>query len=97
MKRNLIKLVGALCIAAPFVWSSAFAADKEMSSQQSKMATCNKDAAEKKGDDRKAFMKTCLSAKKKMTQQEKMSMCNKDATGKKGDDRKAFMSDCLKG
>ncbi|MGI9025387.1 MAG: PsiF family protein, partial [Burkholderiaceae bacterium] len=51
---------------------------------------------DKKGDERKAFMKTCLSAKK-MTQQDKMKMCNKDAAGKKGDERKAFMSDCLKG
>ena len=31
--------------------------------QQSKMATCNKEAEGKKGDERKAFMKTCLSAK----------------------------------
>jgi psiF repeat len=33
--------------------------------QQSKMATCNKDATGKKGAERKAFMKECLSAKKK--------------------------------
>jgi hypothetical protein len=35
------------------------------SAQQSKMKTCNKDAADKKlkGDERKAFMKTCLSNK----------------------------------
>ncbi len=96
MKRNVIRFFGALCIAAPFVCTSAFAADKEMTGQQSKMATCNQDAAGKKGDERKDFMKTCLSAKK-MTQQDKMKMCNKDATGKKGDERKAFMSDCLKG
>ncbi|WP_296560064.1 PsiF family protein [Pigmentiphaga sp.] len=62
--------------------------------QQNKMATCNKDAGDRKGDDRKAFMKSCLSTKK-MTQQEKMTACNKDATGKKGDDRKAFMKQCL--
>ncbi len=96
MKKNVIRFVGALCIAAPFVCSPVFAADKEMTGQQSKMATCNQDAADKKGDERKAFMKTCLSAKK-MTQQDKMKTCNKDATGKKGDERKAFMSDCLKG
>jgi hypothetical protein len=58
------------------------------------MATCNKDAGEKKGDERKAFMKECLSAKK-ATQQDKMKSCNKDATGKKGDERKAFMKECL--
>jgi len=34
--------------------------------QQSKMKTCNADAKSKalKGDERKAFMKTCLSAKR---------------------------------
>jgi hypothetical protein len=31
--------------------------------QQEKMKTCNADAKGKTGDDRKAFMKTCLSAK----------------------------------
>ena len=74
-------------------------ADKKPSAQQGKMATCNKDAGEKKGDERKAFMKSCLSAKPAAaaagSQQEKMKACNKDATGKKGDDRKAFMKECL--
>lgn len=59
------------------------------------MATCNTEAADKKGDERKAFMKTCLS-NKPATQQDKMKTCNADAKGKKGDERKAFMSECLK-
>ena len=66
--------------------------------QQSKMAACNKDADGKKGDERKAFMKECLSAKKEAapaTQQSKMKTCNVDAKGKKGDERKAFMKECL--
>ena len=66
--------------------------------QQSKMASCNKDATGKKGDERKAFMKECLSAKSEAapaTQQSKMKTCNVDATGKKGDERKAFMKECL--
>lgn len=42
------------------------AEDDKKKSQQSKMATCNKEAGDKKmkGDDRKAFMKDCLSADK---------------------------------
>ncbi|UXZ46704.1 PsiF family protein [Pseudomonas soli] len=68
--------------------------------QQEKMKTCNADATAKalKGDERKAFMSTCLKAKPAATQQEKMKTCNADATTKalKGDDRKTFMSDCLK-
>ena len=31
--------------------------------QTDKMKSCNAEAGDKKGDDRKAFMKTCLSAK----------------------------------
>jgi hypothetical protein len=60
------------------------------------MAVCNKEAEGKKGDERKAFMKSCLSAKKPETQQSKMKTCNAEAAGKKGDERKAFMSECLK-
>lgn len=77
---------------------------KELSPQQQRMSSCNKEAKEKgkTGDDRKAFMKACLSGKsepeKKMTpQQEKMAACNKDAADQKktGDARKAFMKECL--
>jgi len=64
------------------------------------MKNCNAQATDKKGDERKAFMKECLSAKpmKATTaQQEKMKACNKEASGKelKGDERKKFMSSCL--
>nr|WP_074173417.1 PsiF family protein [Caballeronia calidae] len=31
--------------------------------QQEKMTACNSQAGDKKGDDRKAFMKSCLSSK----------------------------------
>jgi hypothetical protein len=76
--------------------------------QQNKMKACNEQAnakgfGEGKGDERKAFMKECLSAKSgkggggKDTQQNKMKTCNKEAGDKKlkGDERKKFMSDCL--
>jgi hypothetical protein len=79
----------------------------EPTTQQNKMKTCNAEAGKKdlKGDERKAFMKTCLSAKAeapadgKTAQQNKMKTCNADAKTKdlKGDERKAFMSSCLKG
>ena len=99
--KTLLTFAAALALAAS---TPAFAnAHKEapgmaasgaMTKQQSKMGDCNKDAGEKKGDERKAFMKTCLSAKP-MTQQTKMTKCNVDATGKKGDERKTFMKECL--
>lgn len=81
--------------------ASAPMADKKPTAQQSKMATCNKDAGDKKleGDARKAFMKECLSAKPvaATTQQDKMKTCNKEAGDKKlaGEPRKAFMKECL--
>jgi hypothetical protein len=70
--------------------------------QQNKMTTCNADASSKslKGDERKAFMSTCLKAAPAApaTQQNKMKTCNATASTQalKGDARKAFMSDCLK-
>ncbi|MDL2337636.1 MAG: PsiF family protein [Pseudomonadota bacterium] len=102
MKHLLI----ALALSAGVMSGSAFAtshkeapdmaasASAPMGKQQNKMATCNTDAGEKKGDERKAFMKSCLSAKKP-TQQTKMKTCNADAKGKTGEDRKAFMKSCL--
>ena len=64
--------------------------------QQERMKECNIDAGDKKGDDRKKFMSSCLKDRAK-SQQERMKSCNKDAGDKKlkGDDRKAFMKDCL--
>jgi hypothetical protein len=89
------QLMTVLALAVAALSTSAYAADeKKPTAQQSKMGECNKEAGDKKGDERKAFMKTCLSAKK-ATQQDKMKACNKDATGKKGDERKAFMKECL--
>ena len=79
--------------------------------QQTRIATCNAEAADKKGDERKAFMKQCLGAtaganqagaspaasNKQLAQQEKMKTCNAEAKTKalKGDERKAFMKECL--
>jgi hypothetical protein len=77
--------------------------------QQNKMKTCNAEATAKglgegKGDERKAFMKECLSAKPakaagvpQSNQQSKLKSCNKEAGAKKlkGDERKTFMSTCL--
>ena len=89
------RLLACLLLALPLAAAPVLAQDKkEPTKQQSKMAECNKSAEGKKGDERKAFMKSCLSDKK-AAQQSKMTSCNKDATGKKGDERKAFMKDCL--
>ena len=102
-----MKKLMALAITSAFALAAgpAFAADppkdaNAMNSQQQRMKDCNAKAGDKKGDERKAFMSTCLSGKEaapaKMTQQEKMKACNVKAADKKGDERKAFMSECLK-
>ena len=89
------KLISLLAIALALTVGAAHAEEKAKTAQQTKMGTCNTEAGDKKGDERKAFMKTCLSAKP-VTQQNKMKTCNVDAGDKKGDERKAFMSQCLK-
>ncbi len=89
------KLIALACMGLLFTASApAFAG-----AQQEKMKNCNKDAKEKalKGDERKAFMKECLSKKaeapaekkadaaladKKSAQHEKMKNCNKEAKEK---------------
>jgi len=89
------KLLSLIAIGVALSFGTAHAEDKVKTPQQGKMAMCNKEATDKKGDERKAFMKTCLGAKKD-TQQSKMKACNTEASGKKGDERKKFMSECLK-
>ena len=58
-----------LAIAAVCGLAFTFAQAADQTAQQSKMTTCNKEASDKKGDERKAFMKECLSAKKLTAQQ----------------------------
>lgn len=95
------KLLTLLALGASLALSVAHAADeKAPTAQQNKMKTCNAEAKDKKGDERKAFMKECLSAKpveeaKGTAQQNKMKTCNADAKDKKGDERKKFMKECL--
>jgi hypothetical protein len=98
------KLLSLMALGLSLSLGSAFAADAPAAptKQQSKMKTCNADAKDKKGDERKTFMKECLSNKPAAaepaaapTQQSKMKTCNVEAKGKKGDERKAFMKECL--
>lgn len=112
------KLLMAACLSVMAV-TQVYAADaaapakpeKQLTPQQEKMKACNAEAKAKalKGDERKGFMKTCLSkdggaeaaapaADKKGAQREKMKSCNADAKAKglKGEERKTFMSSCLK-
>ncbi len=53
-----------LALAMALGCGLAQAQEKAKTPQQNKMAMCNKEAVGKTGDERKGFMKTCLSAKK---------------------------------
>ena len=53
-----MKTLIAACALLGLLINPALAANE----QQNKMATCNKDATGKKGDERKAFMRECLSS-----------------------------------
>ena len=101
-------LIAAICLA--FATTGALAQDKKdakkepsaaQKKQQERMRACNDKAADKKGDERKAFMSSCLKDKEptaaQKKQQDKMASCNKQAGDKKGNERKKFMSSCLKG
>lgn len=95
------KLIGSIALACLVVGNVQAA-----TGQQEKMKNCSAEAKQKslKGDERKTFMKTCLSAKKdepeatQAAQQDKMKACSKEAGEKalKGEERKKFMSGCLK-
>ncbi|MEY4737471.1 MAG: hypothetical protein RL302_1790 [Pseudomonadota bacterium] len=94
------KLITLVALGLTMAMGAAHAADAAApTAQQSKMKTCNVEAKDMKGDERKAKMKECLSAKPAAapaTQQSKMKTCNVEAKGMKGDERKKHMSECLK-
>ena len=103
MKRSLFAAAAGLVLALGAVGPNAYAANP----QQARMTQCNADAKSKslKGEERKSFMKGCLSSGSATsgaapnTQQQKMKSCNANASsqGLKGDARKKYMSGCLKG
>ena len=97
----------ALIVAGAFAAATtAFAADPPktdaaktdtatVNPQQEKMKMCNTKAGDKKGDERKAFMKTCLSAEPPKPES-KMAMCNKKTAGMKQEERAKAQSECMK-
>src|SRR3954447_1604820 len=104
--KSLIAILSCMLLAAP-----ALAQDKKkepsekQKAQQERMKDCNAKMGDKKGDDRKKAMSSCLKGEspaasdKQAKQQNKMKDCNKKAGDEKmkGEERKKFMSACLKG
>ena len=104
-----MKQLLVLALAGLFACGSAYAADTKtdamktdskktdsMNPQQNKMKDCNDQAGDKKGDERKAFMKTCLSAKPAKPKS-KMAECNEKAKGMSKDEGNKARSECMKG
>ncbi len=103
------KLIALMCCA--LLAGPVLAQDKKkepseaQKAQQQRMKDCNAKMGDKKGDDRKKAMSSCLKGEdagpsdKQKAQQQRMKDCNKQAGDKKmqGDARKSFMSSCLKG
>ena len=101
-----VSLAAALALGLSPAWASETPV-KEKTPQQNRMAQCNQEAKAKtlKGDERKAFMKQCLSNKPVAAdaadaaaggQSSKAKACQEQAKGKRGDERKAFIAECLK-
>lgn len=93
----------ALALAGLFACGGAYAAETKTddtkaaatNSQQDKMKECNTKAGDMKGDDRKAFMKTCLSAKPAKPPN-KMAQCNAKTKGMSKADADKARSECMK-
>ena len=115
MKRLLCALYLGLAFSVGLVHAADGDAPKKEPSpaqkaQREKMKTCNAEAKEKalKGDERKTFMKECLSSGKSAASTDpaprsradkKAKACQKEAEEKslQGEARKAFVSECVAG
>ncbi len=105
-------LLTVLCtlslLAAPALAQDKKAPRKEQSPvhkrQVERMNQCNREAADRKGSERRRFMNTCLQANadkpdpRLAGQQERVKDCSSEAAerGLKGDARMRFMGACLK-
>jgi len=92
-ERHFMKKILALLILGAFAVgaSPAFAEN----AQQERMKTCNAQAGDKKGDERKKFMSDCLSAEKKKYDS-KMAECNAKTKGMTKDEANKTRSECMK-
>src|SRR5260370_14818935 len=98
MRSFLVALATVSLVASAYSAAPA-ADDKKLTPQQEKMKSCNAEAGDKKGDERKAFMSSGLRAgapSAPMAQEAKMKNCNAATAAKSlnGDARKAILTQC---
>jgi len=100
-----MKKILTLGLVAMFACAPAFAADTKapdtkMNSQQSKMATCQAQATEKKLEStaRQDYVNNCLKAKPVAEKpKSRMAMCNEKTKGMTKDEAAKSRSECMKG
>ena len=101
-----MKTLVTLTLAGLFACGTAFAADtkapaaKTTNSQQTKMATCQTQATEKKLEStaRQEYVNNCLKAKPvEEKPKSKMAMCNEKTKGMTKVEADKARSECLKG
>jgi hypothetical protein len=99
-----MKKILTLALVAMFGFGPAFAADEKAApkanTQQTKMATCQAQATEKKLESkaRQEFVNNCLKAKPVAEKpKSKMAMCNEKTKGMTKADADKTRSECLKG
>ena len=95
---SLMALGQALSVGSTFATSDTGAAETadDKGRQQTRVAACSGAAKGMKGDERRTFIRSCLSIDGKAPRQAKLTICNVEAKGLKGDERKTYMSNCLK-
>jgi hypothetical protein len=95
---SLIVLGQALSVAGAYVTSHAgpTSTADDKGKQQTKVVECSAEAKGLKGDERREFMRRCLSIDGRPPAQAKLTICNVQAKDLKGKERKNFMDDCLK-
>ena len=99
-----MKTLIALTLAGLFACGTAFAADTKApaaktNSQQTKMATCQAQATEKKLEStaRQEYVNNCLKAKPVAEKpKSKMAMCNEKTKGMAKEEANKARSECLK-
>ena len=95
---SALSLFACVAYAADTKDTKAATTDAKPNPQQEKMKMCNEKAGDKKGDERQAFMKSCLSAKSTAEEKpkSKMAMCNEKTKGMSKADADKARSECMK-
>jgi hypothetical protein len=89
-----------ITLVAASLFAVGMASNALATPQQDKMKSCNVEAKGKKGEERKAFMKECLSADKPAANGAASADCEKKAVSKEGKPlagaaKSSFMKKCV--